>query len=132
MINKDTLIQAITETEKKTFTAEEIIRIINVVSSETKQEVVESEGVKLDPSTYRVTKDDKEYRLPKKEFKLLYYFISNKNKVIVRDKILRDIWGTDVIVLDRTIDVHIRKIRSVIGDKNLQTKKSVGYGWFEN
>lgn len=131
MISQQRLVQAINETNKKTFTTEEIIQLINIICWESKREVISSEGVTLDPNSYVITKEGNEYRLPKKEFLLLYYFISNKNKVILRQKILNDIWGTDVIVLDRTIDVHIRKIRSVVGSDNLQTRKSVGYGWFE-
>jgi two-component system alkaline phosphatase synthesis response regulator PhoP len=131
MINQEKLVQTINSITKETFTKDDILQIINFVSLESNKEVVESEGVSLNPSTYLITKGDNVYRLPKKEFLLLYYFISNKNKVLLRENILRDIWGSDVIVLDRTIDVHIRKIRSVVGSDNLKTKKSVGYGWFE-
>jgi two-component system alkaline phosphatase synthesis response regulator PhoP len=131
MINQEKLVQAINGISKETLTKDEILQLIKIVSSDNSKEVLKSEGVSLDPNSYTIMKDEKIFRLPKKEFLLLYYFISNKNKVLLRENILRDIWGTDVIVLDRTIDVHIRKIRRVVGSDNLKTKKSVGYGWFE-
>jgi len=131
MINQEKLVQAINGISKETLTKDEILQLIKIVSSDNSKEVLKSEGVSLDPNSYTIMKDEKIFRLPKKEFLLLYYFISNKNKLLLRENILRDIWGSDVIVLDRTIDVHIRKIRSVVGSDNLKTKKSVGYGWFE-
>jgi two-component system alkaline phosphatase synthesis response regulator PhoP len=65
--------------------------------------------------------------LPKKEFDLLALLVSKPNTVFKREYILTNVWGTEVIVGDRTIDVHIRKLREKIGDNYIQTIKGVGY-----
>lgn len=84
-------------------------------------------GITIDPGTYTVTKDGADLVFPKKEFELLYLLISKPGKVFTREKILSKIWGENVFVVDRTIDVHIRKIREKIGDDLIQTVKGVGY-----
>lgn len=81
----------------------------------------------IDKSTYRVTMGDKQITLPKKEFELLFYLAKNSEKVHTRDELLQNIWGSDVYVLARTVDVHIRKVREKIGDKYISTLKGVGY-----
>jgi two-component system alkaline phosphatase synthesis response regulator PhoP len=65
--------------------------------------------------------------LPKKEFELLALLASKPGKVVSRDKILAKVWGDDVVVGDRTIDVHIRKLREKLGDHYIRTVKGVGY-----
>ncbi|MFN8692351.1 MAG: winged helix-turn-helix domain-containing protein, partial [Cyclobacteriaceae bacterium] len=70
---------------------------------------------------------NKEFSLPKKEFELLFFLAQNPNKVFSRDDLLQNIWGTDVYVLARTVDVHIRKVREKIGDDYITTVKGVGY-----
>lgn len=81
----------------------------------------------IDPVSFQVTHHDKILDLPKKEFEILYLLASKPGKVFGRDEILSKIWGREVIVGDRTIDVHIRKLREKIGDKYVQTIKGVGY-----
>jgi len=71
--------------------------------------------------------DGKEISLPKKEFELLQLLASKPNKVFSRDEIFAKVWGDNVIVGDRTIDVHIRKIREKLGVNNIKTIKGVGY-----
>ena len=70
---------------------------------------------------------EKTITLPKKEFELLYYLAQNPGKVLSRDDVLQNIWGTDVYVLARTVDVHIRKVREKIGEGYITTVKGVGY-----
>ena len=70
---------------------------------------------------------DKKLVLPKKEFELLYFLAQNPDKVFSRDDLLANIWGSDVYVLARTVDVHIRKVREKIGDGYIETVKGVGY-----
>ncbi len=84
-------------------------------------------GLVLDREKYVVTKDGKELSLPKKEFELLALLISKPGKVFTREAILNDVWGNDIIVGDRTIDVHIRKLREKIGEDLIRTVKGVGY-----
>ncbi len=81
----------------------------------------------IDREKYVLTIEDKEIRLPRKEFELLYLLASNNNKVVTRDRIFEAIWGKDVVVVDRTIDVHIRRLRQKIGKGFIQTVKGVGY-----
>lgn len=83
--------------------------------------------ITIDRNTYTVTQGKKELILPKKEFELLYLLASKPGKVFTRDKILNNVWGNDVYVVDRTIDVHIRKIREKIGNAKIKTIKGVGY-----
>lgn len=81
----------------------------------------------IDKSSYTVTVEDNQFTLPKKEFELLYFLAQNPNKVFSRDDLLQNIWGTDVYVLARTVDVHIRKVREKIGEGFITTVKGVGY-----
>ena len=85
----------------------------------------------IDREKYIVSIKDKELILPKKEFELLLLISSKPDKVFTRDEIFSQVWGDDVIVGDRTIDVHIRKLREKIGDKHIITVKGVGYKFKE-
>lgn len=84
-------------------------------------------GLTIDRTSYTVTLDGKSLSLPKKEFELLLFLAQNPNKVFTRDDLLQNIWGSDVFVLSRTVDVHIRKVREKIGDGYISTTKGVGY-----
>ena len=76
---------------------------------------------------YKVINDGVELVLPRKEFELLFLLTSKPGKVFTRDEILNAVWGNDVIVGGRTIDVHIRKLREKVGDNSFKTVKGVGY-----
>lgn len=88
---------------------------------------VELKSISIDRDRFIVIKDAQEMNLPKKEFELLALLISAPGKVFTRDHILSSVWGDDVIVGDRTIDVHIRKLREKIGSSHIKTIKGVGY-----
>ncbi len=81
----------------------------------------------IDRTSYTIKARDKEINLPKKEFELLFFLAQNPNKVFSRDELLQNIWGSDVYVLARTVDVHIRKVREKIGEDYISTIKGVGY-----
>ncbi|MFZ5970921.1 MAG: response regulator transcription factor [Bacteroidota bacterium] len=81
----------------------------------------------IDRTSYTIKVKGKEISLPKKEFELLFFLAQNPNKVFSRDDLLQNIWGSDVYVLARTVDVHIRKVREKIGDDYITTVKGVGY-----
>lgn len=83
--------------------------------------------MRIDRNAFMVTVRDHDLILPKKEFELLYLLASKPGKVFTRENILNKVWGTDVFVVDRTIDVHIRKIREKIGEDRIKTIKGVGY-----
>ena len=88
---------------------------------------IKFEDIKIDREKYKVYISDKTLNLPRKEFELLHLLASKPDKVFKRDKIMEMVWGGEVIVGDRTIDVHIRKLREKIGDKYFKTVKGVGY-----
>jgi two-component system, OmpR family, alkaline phosphatase synthesis response regulator PhoP len=81
----------------------------------------------IDRTSYTISVKGKEINLPKKEFELLYFLAQNPNKVFSREDLLQNIWGSDVYVLARTVDVHIRKVREKIGEDYITTVKGVGY-----
>src|ERR1700722_8180180 len=84
-------------------------------------------GIKINKESYSVSVGDEELSLPKKEFELISLLASKPGKVFSREDILHKIWGEDVVVGDRTIDVHIRKLRQKLGDDKIKTLKGVGY-----
>jgi two-component system alkaline phosphatase synthesis response regulator PhoP len=99
----------------------------------------ESEHLKIGPleidvAKFEVKVDNKQKFFPRKEFQLLYYLAHNPGKVINRETLLKEIWGNDVYVIDRTIDVHIRKIREKLGNHSelIETIKGVGYRFKHN
>ena len=83
--------------------------------------------IKIDRDSYLVLKNKNQISLPRKEFELLFLLASKPGKVFTRDEIMSKVWGSEVIVGDRTIDVHIRKLREKIGDLYFKTVKGVGY-----
>ena len=91
------------------------------------QEKIQIGKLIIDRERYEVTHMDKSFSMPRKEFELLYLLASNPDKVVKRDKIMEIVWGSEVVVGDRTIDVHIRKLREKVGDKYFKTVKGVGY-----
>ena len=96
-------------------------------SNRTESHVIDLGGIIINRNTYSVTKEKNELTLPKKEFELFYLLASKPGNVFTRDEIMDKVWGSQVIVGDRTIDVHIRKLREKIGDSYFKTIKGVGY-----
>ena len=99
----------------------ELVRIENQGNNE------EGDSLVVNREYYMVYKNDREISLPRKEFEILSFIASQPNRLFSREEIFNHIWGTDTIVGDRTLDVHIRKIRSRIGDDYIRTVKGVGY-----
>lgn len=89
--------------------------------------VVQIGNLKIDRESYLVYKGDESIVLPRKEFELLALLTSKPGKVFTREDILSRVWGSDIVVGDRTIDVHIRKIREKLGDESIKTIKGIGY-----
>lgn len=85
------------------------------------------DGLTIDREKYLVIKDEREIILPKKEFELLALLMSKPENVFTREAIFSGVWGHDIVVGDRTIDVHIRKLREKIGEDFIKTVKGVGY-----
>jgi two-component system, OmpR family, alkaline phosphatase synthesis response regulator PhoP len=97
------------------------------VSSEPEGKILKIENLTIDPDKFEVIVEDKDVTLAKKEFELLYLLASRPGRVFLRNEILNQVWGNDVIVGDRTIDVHIRKVRQKLGLDCITTVKGVGY-----
>jgi two-component system alkaline phosphatase synthesis response regulator PhoP len=83
--------------------------------------------IEIDRERYLVLKAGREINLPRKEFELMNLLASKPGRVFKREEILSRVWGNDTIVGDRTIDVHIRKLREKIGDDYFKTIKGIGY-----
>jgi len=84
-------------------------------------------GISIDKERFLVIKDGEELSFPKKEFELLSLLFSKPERVFSREEIMQSVWGDVPFVGDRTIDVHIRKLREKIGDNHIKTLKGVGY-----
>jgi two-component system alkaline phosphatase synthesis response regulator PhoP len=87
--------------------------------------------ISIDKERYVVINGSQELILPRKEFELLLLLASKPDKVFTRDEIYSRVWGEDIIVGDRTIDVHIRKLREKLGKDHIRTLKGVGYKFVE-
>lgn len=89
--------------------------------------LVEIGSLVIDKDNFKVSQNGQSFLLPKKEFDLLFLLASNTNKVFQREEILEKVWGNDVVVGERTIDVHIRRLREKLGINSIQTLKGIGY-----
>jgi two-component system, OmpR family, alkaline phosphatase synthesis response regulator PhoP len=97
------------------------------VNKDPDEKILKIENLTIDPEKFEVTVGEKDVTLAKKEFELLYLLASRPGRVFLRNEILHQVWGIDVIVGDRTIDVHIRKVRQKLGLDCITTVKGVGY-----
>ncbi|MDD2196639.1 MAG: response regulator transcription factor [Bacteroidales bacterium] len=95
------------------------------------KDISQSLGLQIDKERFVVIKNGKEISLPKKEFELLALLSSRPQKVFTRDEIFSLVWGNNIIVGERTIDVHIRKLRKKIGEEHIKTIKGVGYKFID-
>ena len=96
-------------------------------NKEDTEDIVKVGNIVINREEYKIVNDGKEIILPRKEFELLSLLTSKPNKVFKREVILDKVWGNEVVVGGRTIDVHIRKLREKIGDHHFKTVKGVGY-----
>ena len=103
------------------------IELCKKKNDEQNQDKIQFGKLIIDKEQYEVIQNGKSFSLPRKEFELLYLLASKPEKVVKREKIMEIVWGSGVVVGDRTIDVHIRKLREKVGDKYFKTVKGVGY-----
>lgn len=97
-------------------------------ASDNKEEtIIKIKDLTIDKNSYTVHKGENRVILPKKEFELLYFLSKNPNIVYNRDELLKNIWGSGIYVVPRTVDVHIRKVREKIGEDYIKTVKGIGY-----
>lgn len=96
-------------------------------SFENGETFIKVSDLKINREEYLVTRNKTEIILPRKEFELLFLLASKPGKVFSRDEIMNKVWGSQVVVGDRTIDVHVRKLREKLGENYIKTRKGVGY-----
>ncbi len=119
----------------KPFSTKELLARIRAVlrrsSQDKSTEMIKVEGLMLDPETYRVSANDETIEISPTEFRLLHFFITHPERVYSRAQLLDQVWGQNVYVEERTVDVHIRRLRQTLlpyaYDKFIQTVRSVGY-----
>ena len=119
----------------KPFSPKELVArikaVIRRVTPTAKEEPIQFSGLVLDPISHRVTANGVSIEMGPTEFKLLHFFMSHAERVYSREQLLDNVWGTNVYVEDRTVDVHIRRLRKAIElhgyDKMIQTVRGAGY-----
>ncbi|MEI8632099.1 phosphate regulon transcriptional regulator PhoB [Vibrio sp. PP-XX7] len=119
----------------KPFSPKELIArlkaVIRRVTPTALEDIIDVQGLKLDPVSHRVTANDKALDMGPTEFKLLHFFMTHQERVYSREQLLNNVWGTNVYVEDRTVDVHIRRLRKALEDADhdrlIQTVRGAGY-----
>lgn len=117
----------------KPFSPKELVARVKAVLRRTQptatDDPIEIVGLRLDPSSHRVTLEGGDLHLGPMEFKLLHFFMTHQERVYSRDQLLDNVWGTNTYVEDRTVDVHIRRLRKALltHDKLIQTVRGSGY-----
>ncbi|MDR5612369.1 MAG: phosphate regulon transcriptional regulator PhoB [Arsenophonus sp.] len=119
----------------KPFSPKELIARVNAilrrVSAMVSDNVIEMKGLKLDPTSHRVTSDTTSIEMGPTEYKLLHFFMTHPERVYNREQLLNYVWGVNIYVEDRTVDVHIRRLRKALAvgghDKMIQTVRGTGY-----
>lgn len=119
----------------KPFSPKELVArlkaVIRRVTPTAVEDVIDVQGLKLDPVSHRVTANDAPLDMGPTEFKMLHFFMTHQERVYSREQLLNNVWGTNVYVEDRTVDVHIRRLRKALEqeghDKLVQTVRGAGY-----
>ncbi|MCF7355612.1 MULTISPECIES: phosphate regulon transcriptional regulator PhoB [unclassified Vibrio] len=119
----------------KPFSPKELVArlkaVIRRVTPTAVEDVIDVQGLKLDPVSHRVTANDSPLDMGPTEFKMLHFFMTHQERVYSREQLLNNVWGTNVYVEDRTVDVHIRRLRKALEqeghDKLVQTVRGAGY-----
>lgn len=125
------IINAIKRTGKESFTQDEIFKLVLDTTKENHIKFIECGDIKLNGLDMTISVKGNKTRVERLSFNLLLYLIENKNVPVPRDILMRDVWGEDVCVTTRTIDVCICKLRNIIGKDKIKTLKKVGYLFVE-
>jgi two-component system alkaline phosphatase synthesis response regulator PhoP len=120
---KQKLIELIEQSNKDSFTKEELLKIFSSFGNN------EEDGYTIVEDQYAIEYENVKQILPRKQFKLLVYLMRNKGRVVSREEMLRNVWEEGVVVGDRTIDVHICKIKRRFPDIPIKLRKCYGYLW---
>ncbi len=125
----ENIINAIKDTNKESLTQAEIFKLVLAVTKENEVTVIECGIIKLDRTDMTVSVKGKKTRLEKLSFNLLAYLMERQDETVPREILMRDVWGDDVCVTTRTIDVCVCKLRIAIGKERILTIKKVGYSF---
>lgn len=123
----ENIIGAIMRSGKENFTQDEIFNLVLRTTEDTQTKVIESGDIKLNRLDMTVSVNGKKTKIQRLEFELLFYLMQNEGNVVERNILMRDIWGTDVCVGTRTIDVCVCKLKKIIGAEKIKSIKKVGY-----
>ena len=125
----ENIINAVKRTEKQNFTQDEIFKLVLSVTKDDEVKVIECGIIKLDRTDMTVSVKGKKTRVEKLSFNLLAYLMERQGTNVPREILMRDVWGDDVCVVTRTIDVCVCKLRNIIGKERILTIKKVGYSF---
>jgi two-component system alkaline phosphatase synthesis response regulator PhoP len=125
----ENIINAVKKTKKENFTQAEIFKLVLSVTKDDEVKIIECGIIKLDRTDMTVSVKGKKTRIEKLSFNLLAYLMERQGTTVPREILMRDVWGEEVCVTTRTIDVCICKLRNIIGKEKIQTIKKVGYSF---
>jgi two-component system alkaline phosphatase synthesis response regulator PhoP len=123
----ENIISAIKRTQKENFTQAEIFNLVLNVTKENEVTTIKRGNVQLNRLDMSISVKGDKTRLQKLSFNLLWYLMENEGQIVERKILMRDVWGNDVYVGTRTIDVCVHKLRELIGKEKIETIKKVGY-----
>jgi len=123
----DNIIREVNKLNKETLTKDEIFSLVRNITKENEVKLIEADGIKLDRTNRTIEVNGKQTRVPNLEFELTAFLIERKGEVVTRELLIRDLWGSNICVTNRTVDVCVCKIRNIIGKEKIQTIKKVGY-----
>jgi two-component system alkaline phosphatase synthesis response regulator PhoP len=125
----ENIINAVKRTQQENFTQAEIFKLVLSVTKDDEVKVIECGIIKLDRNDMTVSVKGKKTRVEKLSFNLLVYLMEREGTNVTREILMRDVWGDDVCVVTRTIDVCVCKLRIIIGKERILTIKKVGYSF---
>jgi two-component system alkaline phosphatase synthesis response regulator PhoP len=125
----ENIINAVKKTKKENFTQAEIFKLVLSVTKDDEVKIIECGIIKLDRTDMTVSVKGKKTRIEKLSFNLLAYLMERQGTTVPREILMRDVWGEEVCVTTRTIDVCVCKLRNIIGKEKIQTIKKVGYSF---
>jgi DNA-binding response OmpR family regulator len=123
----ENIIGAIMRSGKENFTKDEIFKLVLDITEDNQTKTIKSGAIELNRLDMTVSVKGKKTKIQRLEFELLFYLMQNEGNIVERHILMRDIWGTDVCVGTRTIDVCVCKLKKIIGAEKIKSIKKVGY-----
>jgi len=123
----ENLINAIKRSKKSFFTQDEIFKLVLETTKENEVNTIKSGLIELNRLDMTLSFKGNKTRLQKLTFNLLWYLMENEGKIVQREILMRDVWGSEICVTTRTIDVCVHKLRELIGKEKIETHKKIGY-----